>query len=208
VNFKFRFAPAVMRVREAIPSPQLIVGQLAMERIPEDHWVRDPIRGGGLLLATACHTIDMVCHLSGALPARVYADGKPQPPRHGCDVDACAATMRFASGAVAALAMADAGENSYTGKWLHQIFDGSRSAVLYDHFRQARFSGCVPEHYAAEDDLRADGTYGLLENFIDSIRTGRPPAVTLDDGARATALALHLLRSMSSGVPIQVDCGD
>jgi predicted dehydrogenase len=208
VNFKFRFAPAVMRVRETVPQPILIVGQLAMERIPDGHWVRDPVRGGGLLLATACHAIDMVCHLSGADPVRVYAEGTPRPPRDGCDVDTAAATVRFGNGSVAVLAAADAGENPYTGKWLHQVFDGSRSAVLYDHFRQASFSGCSASHFVAEDDLRADGTYGLMDNFIDCIRSGRRPAVTVDDGLRATALAVQLLESISSSAPVQVDTRD
>ena len=204
VNFKFRFAPAVMRVRETIPRPILIVGQLAMERMPTDLWVRDPVRGGGLLLATACHAIDMVCHLSGSEPVRIYAEGMPQQPRDGCDLDAAAATVRFANGSIAVLAAADAGENPYTGKWLHQVFDGTRSAVLYDHFRQARFSGVDPVHYVTEDERRADGTYGVLENFIESIRTGRRPAVTLDDGLRATLLAIQLLESVSSAVPKEV----
>ena len=57
INFKFRFAPAVMRVREAIPRPIATHGQLAMPRMPGDIWVRDPVRGGGLILATACHVL-------------------------------------------------------------------------------------------------------------------------------------------------------
>ena len=208
VNYKFRFAPAVMRVRQTIPEPQLIVGQLAMERIPDGHWVRDPVRGGGLLLATACHTIDMVCHLSGSEPVRVYGEGQPATPRDGCDVDAAVGTVRFASGALAVLATADAGENPYTGKWLHQVFDGGRSAVLYDHFRKARFSGCELEHYYAEDEQRSDGTYGLLEDFVDSIRRGRRPAVTVQDGRRATELAIQLLQSMSIAAPVEVSTHD
>jgi predicted dehydrogenase len=200
VNFKFRFAPVVMRVREVIPQPILIVGQLAMERMPDDLWVRDPVRGGGLLLATACHTVDMVCHLSGSHPVRIYAEGR--------GLDATVATVRFANGSIAALAAADVGENPYTGKWLHQVFDGTRSAVLYDHFRQVRFSGVEPGHFHACEELRADGTYGMLEDFIASIQTSRRPAVTIDDGLRATALALQLLKSVESTKPLEVTCDD
>jgi predicted dehydrogenase len=192
LNFKFRFAPAVLAVRKAIPAPLITHGQLAMPHMPADTWVRDPNRGGGLILATACHVLDMICWLNQSDPVRVYAEGNP---------DAAAATVRFENGASASLLLADEGENPYAGKWLHQVFDGQRSAVIYDHFRQVRFSGVEPDHFAAADDLRADGTYGVLEDFIASIRAGSPPSIAARDGVRATVLALRLLDSLRTGQP-------
>jgi predicted dehydrogenase len=201
VNFKFRLAPAVLMAKRIVPRPVATFGQLAMNPMPADTWVRDPIRGGGLILATACHVLDMIYWLNESEPVRIYADGES---------DAAAVTVRFANNAVASLLLADAGENPYAGKWLHQIFDGQRSAVLYDHFRQVRFS-CAPlEHFAAPDDLRADGTYGVLEDFVCSIREGRSPVITLRDGLRATLLATKILESMRSGEPreVRLDGGD
>jgi predicted dehydrogenase len=195
LNFKFRFAPAVLAVRKAIPAPVITHGQLAMPHMPAGVWVRDPNRGGGLILATACHVLDMICWLNQSDPVRVHAEGNP---------DAAAATVRFENGAAASLLLADEGENPYAGKWLHQVFDGQRSAVIYDHFRQVRFSGVEPDHFAAADDLRADGTYGVLEDFIASILAGSPPSITARDGVRATLLALRLLDSLRTGRPQEV----
>lgn len=208
VNFKFRYAPSVLRTREAIPEPVLTVGQLAMERMPDKIWVRDPARGGGLILATACHVLDMVCYLNRSDPVRVYAEGLPPVTGDWQDVDAASATLRFANGTIASLVLADAGNNPYTGKWLHQVFDGRRSAVLYDHFRQVRFSGVEPPHFAATDEIRADGTYGLLEDFIRSIRTGTEPPVSVSDGSRATLLALKILESLRCGAAVEVNLND
>jgi myo-inositol 2-dehydrogenase/D-chiro-inositol 1-dehydrogenase len=201
VNFKFRFAPAVLKVKEFIQSPLAIHGQLAMEKMPDGIWVRDPVRGGGLILATACHSLDMICWLSGSEPARVYAEGIPPLPEQGCNVTAVTATVRLANGAIASLLLAEAGENGYVAKWLHEVFGGDRSAVLYDHFRQVRFSGAPLSHFAAEDELHADGTFGVLEDFVDSIRAGRRPVTTAADGLRATRLAQAILKSVSSGQP-------
>jgi predicted dehydrogenase len=201
VNFKFRMAPAVLMAKRIVPRPVATLGQLAMNPMPADIWVRDPIRGGGLILATACHVLDMIYWLNESEPVRIYADGES---------DAAAVTVRFANNAVAGLLLADAGENPYVGKWLHQIFDGQRSAVLYDHFRQARFSCAQLDHFAAPDDLRADGTYGVLEDFVFSIRAGRSPVITVRDGLRATLLATKILDSMRSGKPqeVRLDDGD
>jgi myo-inositol 2-dehydrogenase / D-chiro-inositol 1-dehydrogenase len=207
INFKFRFAPAVVRVREAITAPIATHGQLAMRRMPADIWVRDAVRGGGLILATACHVLDMVCWLNHSEPVRVYAESVPERSRDG-NVQAVAATMRFASGSVASLLLADAGENPHAGKWLHEVFDGSRSAILYDHFRQVRFSGYEEDHFATADESRADGTWGVLEDFARAIRTGEPPAIGARDGVRATVVALSLIESLRTGVPQEVRIND
>jgi predicted dehydrogenase len=195
VNFKFRCAPAVMQVKQAIASPIVTHGQLAMTRMPDDIWVRDPERGGGLILATACHVLDMIYWLNDSEPVRVYAEG---------DTDAASAAVRFANGATASLLLADQGENPYVGKWLHQVFDGRRSAVLYDHFRQVRFCGIEPAHFAASDPMRADGTYGVMENFVRSIQTGSEPIAGARDGIRATLLAVRLVDSLRCGKPQEV----
>jgi predicted dehydrogenase len=195
LDFKFRFAPAVLKVKEAIPRPLITHGQLAMPKMPADIWVRDPKRGGGMILATACHVLDMVYWLNSSEPVRVYAEGGP---------DAVSATVRFENGATASLLLADEGDNPYVGKWLHEVFDGRRSAVLYDHFQQARFSGVEPDHYRDHSELFSDGTYGILEDFVRGIRSGEPPVVTPRDGIRATLFALRLLDSLRSGNPEEI----
>lgn len=204
INFKFRFAPAVLKAKEIVSHPMVTSGQLSMEAMPDDIWVRDPARGGGLVLATACHTLDMVHFLNDSEPVRVYAESHPSTPEGGCNVRAAVATLRFANGAVASLLLADAGENAHVGKWLHQIFDGKRSAVLYDHFRQVRFSGAHIPHFAAGDDLHADGTYGVLHDFVQCIRADRQPAISGRDGLRATLLGIKILQSLRSGKPEEV----
>lgn len=208
LDFKFRFAPAVLKVREVIKNPIATHGQLCMERMPEDIWVRDPVRGGGLILATACHALDMLYWLNQSEPVRVHTESLPAPPEEGINVRAATASVRFANGAVASLLMADAGENPYVGKWLHEVFDGKRSAALYDHFRQVRFSNAEIAHYAAQDEVRADGTFGLLEDFVQCIRRGKQPIVAARDGLRATLFGQKLLESARSGRPEEIQLDD
>jgi myo-inositol 2-dehydrogenase/D-chiro-inositol 1-dehydrogenase len=195
VNFKFRMAPAVLAAKRFVPHPVATFGQLAMNRMPDGIWVRDPARGGGLILATACHVLDMIYWLNESEPVRVYAEGED---------DAAAATVRFANGAIASLLLSDVGENPYAGKWLHEIFDGSRSAVLYDHFRQVRFAGADAEPFTPADELLADGTHGVMEDFVCAIRTGRKPSITARDGIRATLLAVKVREALRTGQPREV----
>jgi hypothetical protein len=146
----------------------------------------------------------MICWLNSSEPVRVHAEGVPAVPEAGLNTTAATATVRFANGAVAALVLTEAGENPHVGKWLHEIFDGTRSAVLYDHFRQVRFSGAACDHYAAPEDLRTDGTYGVLENFVESITRSVPPRITARDGLRATTFARRILDSLHAQAPVEV----
>ena len=142
VNFKFRFAPAVLKVKEFIQSPLAIHGQLAMEKMPDGIWVRDPVRGGGLILATACHSLDMICWLGGSEPVRVYAESIPPLPEQGCNVTAVTATVRLANGAIASLLLAEAGENGYAAKWLHEVFGGRPLRRALRSLSPGTFLGC------------------------------------------------------------------
>ena len=49
------------------------------------------------------------------------------------------------------------------------------------------------------------GYRNQLEDFVDSIRTGNPPAVTLADGIRSTIACLRILESAASGLPCAID---
>ena len=53
------------------------------------------------------------------------------------------------------------------------------------------------------DELQADGTFGVLEDFVDSIRTGKRPVTTAADGLRATRLAQAILEVASAAASPQ-----
>jgi hypothetical protein len=54
--------------------------------------------------------------------------------------------------------------------------------------------------------LWAEKGYGIqMESFIDSIRRGSPPAVTVIDGARSTIVCLAMLESARTGAPVRID---
>jgi predicted dehydrogenase len=102
-GFKMRYYPSVARAKEFIPSPLITMGQMMDARWPDDFWANDPLRGGGNVLSQGCHTMDLVCHLNGTKPVRIFAEGGNYTHRGRAIVDNIVATIRFDNGAVASV---------------------------------------------------------------------------------------------------------
>jgi myo-inositol 2-dehydrogenase/D-chiro-inositol 1-dehydrogenase len=206
IGFKFRHAPMVRRVREFLPHPRLIVGQVMDTPWSDTSWTMDPARGGGNIISQACHNLDTICFLADAEPVEVHAHGgnflHPGSPL----IDTVAATIQFANGAVAAVINGDAGEAGHTSKFFFEVFDGERSASLFDRCHQAIIWGRDGDraHWGPEDlpeterdDL--EGTRAQVQAFADCICAGRPCSPGADDGVRAAVLTDAIIQSIASG---------
>ena len=204
INYKFRFAPTVLEGKRQLGQPLLTVGQLAMDLTLNWTWAKDPVQGGGLLLGTACHVFDTAYWLNESEPVRVYAESVPTEPEDGCNVQAAVVTVRFANGAVASLSVSEAGETPHLGKWVFEVFDGTKAALFDNHFAQVWITDGDPEHLEWKGEAHSIGIAGILTDFVEAVETGRQPTVTGKDGLRATLLARRILASLQSGAPMDV----
>jgi myo-inositol 2-dehydrogenase/D-chiro-inositol 1-dehydrogenase len=211
IGFKYRHAPMVRRVREFLPHPRLVVGQVMDTPWSDESWTMDPARGGGNIISQACHNLDTVCLLAGAEPVEVHAHGgnllHPGSPL----IDTVAASIQFANGSVAAVVNGDAGEAGHTSKFFFEVFDGQRSASLFDRCHQAmvwRKDG-DREHWTAEDLAETErddleGTCAQVRAFVECVRSGRPCSAGADDGVRAAALTDAIIESIASGKRVAI----
>ncbi len=201
-GFKLRFYPCVHRVREFLPSPTLVVAQMTDTRWPDSFWGNDPIRGGGNVLSQGCHTVDLVCHLMGSEPLSVRASGGNMS-HPGLDiVDTLAGTLHFPGGRLASIVQADSGSAPLVSKFSFQLFDGTRTAHLYNRLRSVVLSDgrqTVDSHDEEEQGLQAES-----EEFIDAIRSQREPSCGVREGRRAMLILLRALQSMREGVPVDL----
>ena len=63
VGFNRRFSPLVQTMKKLISSvsePKSFIMVMNAGAIPADHWIQDPLRGGGRIIGEACHHIDLV----------------------------------------------------------------------------------------------------------------------------------------------------
>ncbi len=197
--FKLRFYSCVRRVRQFIPAPTVVVGQMMDERWPADFWGNDPLKGGGNVLSQGCHSVDLLYHLAGAEPVRVYAEGGNFHHPSNSITDTLLATIQFANGAVGCLAQGDAGRFPVLSKFSFQVMDGLRTAHLYNRLMTAVLWDGKQSH---RHD--ADHEEGMMEEnrtFLKALLDRTPPPVGVRDGVRATLVLLRALDSLASHKP-------
>ena len=213
MGFQARYRHFVRLMKERIPAPKVVVGEIIDPKWPDEFWAVDPIKGGGNVLSQGVHTFDLVCYLAGGEPRDVHARGGvfSHDPARTPTVDTCLATIGFDNGALASVTIGDFGPLPWLpDKCFYQVFDArDHSATMYgDRLLFASVDGSarkVEELTEADhvDGERPDyhGTLRLVEELVDCARENRPPRIgaTVREGERATLLALAAFESMRSG---------
>ena len=211
VGFKMRFMPTVREVRRLVPRPILLVGQMMDNRWSDSSWAQDPRTGGGNVLSQGVHNFDLLCYLAGpnAEPESIYAAGGTLTHRGTEVIDNVLGVMRLTNGCVAAILNGDAGLPPYTSKFFYQLFDGVRTATLYQRCHRARLTGVDPDEIDAAvafPDEDPEGFTQELAEFVECVRNNRPPTTgaTAADGTRATRLALTAFESVRTGQVVRL----
>lgn len=213
VGFQARHCPYVRRAREALPRPRVLVGQMIDPRWGDAHWAQDPVTGGGNVLSQGVHTFDLLCYLAGDEPAAVHAEGGTytHDPAATEVIDTVVATIRFRGGAVATVAIGDFGPSHWAGKSFYQLFDATgASATIYQYYEGVRLgrgretTDITAADLSPEEAADPYGYAGEMTEFVACARANRPPTVAagVEDGTRATRLALAAFESIRTGATV------
>jgi predicted dehydrogenase len=195
VGFNRRFAPLVAPIRRMIVEsgePPVLTVRVNAGALPRGHWTQDPEQGGGRILGEACHFVDLLTYLAGALPVRVYASGAPA---FGVDTeDNFAATIEFTNGAVGSLVYTSAGDRAFPKERI-EVFCGERVAVLED-FRSAEIwrkgNRRVWNSRLAQDK----GHRAVWELFISALEKGEPAPIPPEEIFAVTRATFALLKAL------------
>ncbi len=206
VGFNRRFAPLTAPIRKMIEEtgePPVLAVRVNAGALPRGHWTQDPVQGGGRILGEACHFVDLLTYLAGALPVRVSACGAPA---FGVDSeDNFVATFEFANGAVGSLVYTSAGDKSFPKERV-EAFCGERVAVLED-FRSAEIwrkgNRRVWNSRLAQDK----GHRAVWEAFIRSLETGAPAPIPPEEIFAVTRATFALLKAVRGKTVIELCVG-
>jgi predicted dehydrogenase len=212
--FSFRFHPAIVRLRELMDgelgSGWMLNGAYVFSWVPPaEHWLWDPANGNGFLNENSCHLFDAVCYLLGD-PVSVMAEAiNPLacPSEH-----AAAITLRFASGAIAALTVGGIGAGASREYPRIDVVTANGQARLAgrEHIWD-RLSWTTRDSDAMHTIVRPPEALGntrythAFRHFFECIRAGRPPSVGVEDGIRTVAIAMAVYESARTGhkVPLR-----
>lgn len=224
VGMEYRYMPAVARLIETVKSGK--AGKLHMVSIVEhrfpfldkvNFWNRSFERSGGTMVEKCCHFFDLMRHLTGSEPTRLYASGAQnvnfvedlKNPDHKPVVDNAFVIVDFENGTRASLDLCMFAEGSW---WQEQVsVTGDKAKLVASVPGPARFNpdadprhslfGIYPrggenrteEELAINQALLNAGdhhgsTYFQHCAFAEMIQTQSQPEVSLDDGAMAVEM--------------------
>lgn len=201
--FKLRYTPMVERAVAFLQNPLMIIAQVTDSRWPDKFWAQQPVIGGGNVMSQGVHAFDLVCHLMSSEPVSVFATGGAITHPDAETMDTIAATIRFANGHVASLAITDAGATPYVSKFSFQTMDGVKSVHLHDRLKSATFYDGDKSHTEHDDDEL--GVFAENHAFVHAVNSGKQPPTGWREGLRATRLAIACADSIRTGLPVRID---
>jgi len=197
VGFNRRFSPHTRKMRELLggrAEPLCMTFTANAGIIPPDHWVHDPVRGGGRIIGEACHFIDLLSYLADS-PIRTVA---------ACMVgggvavteDKMSIVLGFADGSVGTVNYFANGAKSYPKEML-EVFSEGRVLRL-ENFRRVvgyGFSGFRKFKTRRQDK----GHNAQFQAFTDRVVQGGDPLIPMDRLVNATLASFAAVESAKSG---------
>jgi predicted dehydrogenase len=173
VGFNRRFAPMAAELKRFVGDagePLFLQYRVNAGFIPTEHWVHDPLVGGGRLVGEAVHFIDLASWVIGAAPEAISAQGLPDSGRYRSDNFAI--RLQYPDGSLAEIAYLANGSRAL-GKERVEVHGGGRSAVLED-FRTLRLMADGTRR--VRNWLGADkGHEAECRAFVQAVRGGAAP---------------------------------
>ena len=201
----YRFMPPVLAAKRMVESGEL--GALRLIQLQEDfpfrpaEWRNDAVlNGGGVLIDGGIHKLSLLAYLAGD-PWEVYAAEVPSAQPGLAAEDGVMAMLRYPSGVVGVVNHTWSAGPHNPRPWV--TVSGSKASIAFDlgGDRIDTIDASGRDRRMLSDD-RA-GLAGMVREFRQCVREGRPPAMTGAEGARDVALVEACYQSMRTGAPVR-----
>jgi len=204
VGFNRRFAPsfvALKRFFSGIKDPLLIQYRVNAGFLPKEHWIHDPVDGGGRIIGEVCHFVDALEFLTGNHVKGVFARTVSSTNEAMVGDDNLAAILSIEDGSMGVITYLANGDASVPKERI-EVSAGLRTAIL-DNFTSLVL-------YAAGNQEKL--TWGTIEKgqremitqFLHILRTGGDDPIPFDSLRTTTMATFKIIRSLRVGEPIAI----
>lgn len=187
VGFNRRFSSFSERIRQLLsttPGPRAMTMTVNAGAIPLDHWVQDPLVGGGRIVGEACHFIDLMRYLAGSAIVEARATAMDGPAR-----DTAVLNLAFEDGSIGSIQYLSNGHKAVSKERL-EVFADNRILVL-DNFRKLSAHGWPRKTWMSS--LRQDkGQTACAAAFVDAARKGAASPIPLAELLEVSRVAIDL----------------
>jgi len=203
VGFNRRFAPLAVALAQFLAGrtePLHVHYRINAGYIPFNHWVHDPVQGGGRIIGEGCHFVDFITFLVGSAPVSVIARALPDVGKY--HQDNVSMTFTFPDGSVGVTDYLANGDNSFPKERV-EAFSGGSVAVL-DDFR-ALETVRDGRRKTVKRFGQDKGHFGEMQAFAQSIRSGGQPPIPYAQLIGVTQATFAAVQSLRSGQAVRVD---
>lgn len=206
VGFNRRFAPFYRELKQSLrgrTGPVVINCRVSSPGISGTYWMADPSIGGAII-GEAVHFVDLMYWLLESEPVNVSAYSLPTGKTDPIGENNLVATLRFADGSIGSLNYSTIGSKGAQGERV-EVFAKGVSSVVQDFKRFKSVSGSK----RTKSTLWAHKGYeAQLSSFFSNIACGKPPEITVRDGARATLVCVEMLRAAQTFTSREIHLDD
>lgn len=204
VGFNRRFSPMAELVKTKlgdIHSPISVNYRVNAGFIPKDHWIQDPVEGGGRIIGEMCHFIDFIQYMAGSLPVKIYAQTIRDPNQAITNNDTVSITIKFEDGSLGNIDYMANGDSSLEKERI-EVFAGGSVFIIDDFKKMTCF-----EHSKSrkiKNAVSGKGHKQEVEAFLRSIEKGRPSPISFESIVATTASTFAILKSIETGQAVDV----
>lgn len=195
VGYNRRFAPLAEKLKAFVSETgERMAIQYTVNAgfLPEKHWTQDPETGGGRIIGEACHMIDFLIYLTGALPVSVRALALPNQDRY--QDDNVSIQIAFRDGSFGTIHYLANGDRSYMKERV-EVFSGGRIAILND-FRELE-TWNAGENRKIKSSYKIDkGHAHAWQAFVHAIASGGTTPIASDELFATSLTAFAVLESL------------
>jgi polar amino acid transport system substrate-binding protein len=208
VGFNRRFAPTVIETRKFLSKkiqPCVATYRINAGFIPKEHWIQDPVEGGGRIIGEVCHFVDLLSHLIGSTPIKVYAEVIMSTREDMMSKDNVSITFKYRDGSIATIIYTATGDKTFPKERI-EIFNENSVAVIED-FRKVTFTrnGKTRTFGGSKQDK---GYNNAISAFVHSVLNGSDSPVSLQESVDATVATIKIHEALSAGRPVDIHLDD
>lgn len=203
VGFNRRFAPFYKEQKQRLArrtSPAVLNFRMNSPGLTGNFWAADPAFGGAVL-GEGCHFVDLMYWLLESEPVSVSAYCLPLGKQDPIGQNNIVASFRFSDGSIGNLTYCTVGSKTSGGEHIEAFAQGI--GVVTENFKQLTVMADTKQ---TKSRWTVEKGYAeQLSFFMDDLRAGKTPEVTVRDGARATVCCLRMLESAQTLEPCAIN---
>ncbi len=193
VGFNRRFAPHAVELKKRLGDvPISMLYRVNAGLIPSDNWIQDKEIGGGRIIGEACHFIDLLTWLCGALPRQVHAVSIPDS--EGLN-DTVSINLQFANGSIGSLSYFSNGSKEIPKEYV-EVFSAGLIGIIRDFKALEIHSTGKPRRQKTL--VQNKGQACMVKAFIKSIKEGGSALIPPDEIFAVTRTTFAVLESLKT----------